>query len=114
MDKEKRILDEVEKTLHAMDNLEDLESNPFLYTRLKAEIESRNIEQAPAKAKSRIFLKPVFLLIVILFNLITTVYYFNSFGTKETQSNVSSSLTKIISQEYGFEKSYYVQKNQEW
>ncbi len=113
MNKDKRITDEVEKTLRAMDDIKNLESNPFLYTRIKAEMESKNIKQAPAKSKSRSVLKPVLFLIIILFNLFTAVYYLYPSHSAETQSYTVTSLSKIISQEYGFNKNYYIQFSKE-
>ncbi len=113
MIKDKRIIDEVEKTIHSMDNLEILESNPFLYTRLQAEIGIKNIKQAPAKSKTGAVLKPVLFLIIILFNLFTAVYYLYPSHSAETRSNSITSLSKIISQEYGFNKNYYIQFSKE-
>lgn len=113
MNRDKRITDEVEKTLHAMDNIKNLGINPFLYTRLKAEIESKNIKPAQAKSKTRTVLKPALFLIIILFNLFTAIYYLYPSHSAETQSYSVTSLSKIISQEYGFNKNYYTQFSKE-
>ncbi len=40
--KRKRIQEEVEKTMQALDQLESVEANPYLETRLRAKLQSRS------------------------------------------------------------------------
>ena len=42
MDKEKRILDEVKKTISLLDDVINIEPNPYLFTRVKAQIDSKS------------------------------------------------------------------------
>ncbi|MDP3582642.1 MAG: hypothetical protein Q8S39_11965 [Ignavibacteria bacterium] len=96
MNKEDKILAEVEKTLSTIDGLPKLEANPFLFTRVKARIESESIKHA-SKVKTDIVLKPVTLALILVINIITAVYFIG-FGS----SNVSgASVVDTMKQEYG-------------
>ena len=96
MNKEDKILAEVEKTLSVIDGLPKLEANPFLFTRVKARIESESITNA-SKVKTDFVLKPVTLALILVINIITAVYFIG-FGS----SNVSgASVVDTMKQEYG-------------
>jgi hypothetical protein len=71
--KKNEILDEVEKTFQAFDNDIILEENPFLFTRLKTEIEYRLQKQKKSFATGW---KQAIILIVLLINIVTLVYYY--------------------------------------
>jgi hypothetical protein len=93
--KDERILEEVEKTLNSIESLPKLESNPFLYTRLKSRIARESISTGNEKNKLAI-LKPVGLALILVINIITAIYFFDVNG--KTQS--SNTLVNSLSQEY--------------
>ena len=72
---EKQILEEVDKTLKAFDNLPELEANPFLYTRLQAKLSSKNIS-TEKYSLSYYKLKALALSIMLIINIFTAVYLF--------------------------------------
>lgn len=92
---EDKILKEVEKTLNSIELLPKLEANPFLYTRLKARIDSESIRQ-PGKKEVFPLVKPLALSLILVINLITAIYVF---GLKDT-GQASGSLSTSLSQEY--------------
>lgn len=101
MRKEKRISDEVEKTLNAVNELPRLEGNPFLYTRIKTVIEKY---PSPVKKKSIFVFKPVIIGLIIIINVITTIYFL--------QADIGSyppdeSLIESLNNDYKINQSYY-------
>lgn len=96
MKKEEQILEEVEKTLSAIDSLPKLEANPFLFTRIKARIKNESIKHA-SKVKTDFVLKPVTLALILVINIITAVYFIG-FGSNSTSN---TSLVDTMKQEYG-------------
>jgi hypothetical protein len=73
---EQRIEDEVERTLRAFDDDAVLDQNPFLLSRIKAVRESR-------RSHSSVFgvhvgLYQALMLLVVLVNLLTAVYWYES------------------------------------
>ena len=96
MNKEDKILAEVEKTLNAIDALPNLEANPFLFTRIKARIENESIKHA-GKEKTDFVLKPVTLALLLVINIITAVYFIGF----ESSSTTETSVVDTMKQEYG-------------
>lgn len=96
MKKEEQILEEVEKTLSAIEALPKIDVNPFLYTRLKARIEKEQIQHGGA-VKTDFVLKPVTLALILIINIVTTVYFFG-FGSS---SKTEVSVVDTMKQEYG-------------
>lgn len=71
--RKEKILEEVEKTLQSFDEDIILEENPFLFTRIKTERESR----ASSRKKGLVFgfsLKQTLILLILLINLVTLIY----------------------------------------
>lgn len=93
---EKQILDEVEKTLNSMDNMPVLNENPFFYSKLKTAIEREDVQRNIAESKS-FLLKPALLIIIVIINIITAVYYF---GISGSTSNTDEILINTLRQEY--------------
>jgi hypothetical protein len=93
--KEERILEEVEKTLNSLEQIPKQEANPFLYTRLKARIETESISQTK-KRRTVSVLKPAGIALILAINIVTTIYFFDS--SSSTQG--STSLIDSLSQEY--------------
>lgn len=96
MNKEEYILEEVEKTLNSIDALHKLEVNPFLYTRIKTRIEN-DTDIYSRKEKVVFVLKPATLVLILLLNIITAVYFLGTSGGNVTES----SLVDTMKQEYG-------------
>lgn len=77
MDKKKRIEQEVEETMKAMDRLDRLEAGPYFYTRLEARLKSRQKEKTgilPVPGWFRL-LKPVMMTLLVLINLVSATYF---------------------------------------
>ena len=102
------IREEVEKTLNAFDNITNLDGNPFLFTRLQAEIEKSGVK-TKGELRSRI-LRPAILFIIVLFNIFTGIYFFES-GNGTTSVTKQQYFSKISS-EYSLSHSYYSGLNQ--
>lgn len=102
MNKGKKIQEEVEKTLHSLDNIEDIDANPFLYTRLMAEISER--QEGTLKPKSNLvgikLLRPVFFVILFLVNLVSIIYVFQS---GESQINYRDDYLSAFAEEYSLD-----------
>lgn len=96
MNKEDKILSEVEKTLNAIDSLPNLDANPFLFTRIKARIENESIKHA-GKVKTDFVFKPVTLALLLVINIVTAVYFIG-FGSSSTSN---TSIVETLKQEYG-------------
>jgi hypothetical protein len=96
MNREEKILSEVEKTLKAIDTLPKIEGNPFLFTRVKARIVNESIKPG-VKEKTDFVLKPVTLAVLILINVITAAYFIGL----GNNSSSSTSLVNSMKQEYG-------------
>jgi len=91
-----KILEEVEKTLNSFDHIPKLEENPFFFSRLKARIENNSITQVKEKAMGYV-LKPVALVMILLINIITAVYFFK---INTVAQNTQSSLVNVLSKDY--------------
>ena len=90
MNKEKRIMEEVNKTLQLMDGIKNLEANPFLYTRLKARLEHRELKKAsPVKSFALAARQAGFALLFVV-NILTAYYFFDSNDTAAYQANTQN------------------------
>jgi hypothetical protein len=74
MTKKQRALDEVEKTLQSFDDDPVLEANPFLTTRIQAEMNRRR-QMRPAGFRLHVSLSQALVLCVLLINIITVAHY---------------------------------------
>ena len=74
MNKKERIEEEVRKTLDVFELKESLPPNPYLYTRIQKRIK----EKMENNSKILVILKPVLLTILLLINVGTVIWYFNS------------------------------------
>ena len=73
MNRQDRINQEVEKTLNVFESLPNLEENPFLFTRIKVSLSS-----SPLNKKPVFFLRPIIIVLLLIFNLITGLLFFSS------------------------------------
>jgi hypothetical protein len=91
MVKKDQILNEVEKTLHTFDRDPILDTNPFLLTRIKVEME-RRLQKRSARFARRINVKYVVIVVIVLINLVTVVHYFDSHSKYNLQEKLVSEL----------------------
>jgi hypothetical protein len=75
MKREKRIEEEVEKTLRCLDEMDQIESSPYFLARLQARI--REMEEEKPSFFTRLFggrgLRPALLGLMVVLNLVSTV-----------------------------------------
>lgn len=95
MDREKQINDEVEKTLQALDHVPKLEANPFLYTRIKAVLDSDGAAQRHF-VLNRAGIKGIAFSLLVVFNLITAIYFF----TESQKGTTRDELIYTLSNDY--------------
>jgi hypothetical protein len=102
MERKRKIEDEVEKTLTVLDGMENARQNPFLYTRIKAKLESKK----DADQSSKPILLPVSLVLLVLLNIFTL---FNTQLTgNQDQSSISQQYLQELGNEYNlYETNYY-------
>jgi len=100
MKKEKRILEEVEKTLNLFDELPVLEENHFLYTKIKA---ASNNKLYSSRQKSIFALKPIVIVIIILLNIITLTLFYQS---SKSSYSIKESLIKSLQSDYKINQTF--------
>ncbi len=103
MKNEEKIREEVEKTLNAFDNIDNLSENPYLFTRLQTKIEE-SVALNEKRGFKGIILKPAILFIIVILNIFTGIYFINS-GNKTTTVTKQDYFSKISS-EYILSHSY--------
>ena len=74
MDRKKRIEQEVQKTLAQFEKAEQLPPDPYFYTRLKSRLEERQ----RSEAKLPLLLRPAFLALLFVLNIISAGWYLSS------------------------------------
>lgn len=103
MNKEDRIRDEVEKTLSVLDRIKNIDGNPFMYTRIKAELESRiEIRRKPVFGFGLKVLPVILFIVLFSANIVSVVYYLHSKSSTANRENYISSFAK----EYNLSTSY--------
>ena len=96
----KNINKEVEKTLQSWDNINRLEANPFLYTRI--EQRSKNLDAPPEKRVWGWVWQPLLVAVIIAMNFFTIATAFNStekqsvYDSIAEQYNISSDSKSIF------------------
>ena len=76
MDRKNRINSEVEKTLELLDKLENIEPNPFLYTRIKVKIDEFNTKPIWLQDLSLTdIIKSAFIVILVLINIYSLIVF---------------------------------------
>lgn len=84
MNRNKKIIEEVNKTISLLDKVEIIEANPFLLTRIKAELEANN--KKPKLKFYEIFLKvlsPVIIALLLLVNIYSALSFVKAQETTE-------------------------------
>ena len=109
MDKNKRVEEEIEKTLHLMDNIELLKPNPYLYTRVKAAIEkSGRVSNELNKEKAlSVKLLPAFLLLLVILNFYSIIDFSSTNDTTIQTTNNREEYMQQLGQEFMLNQSSY-------
>ena len=104
MSKEKLIEQQVEATLNYLDKFESVEASPGFYTRLLQKIQHPGRQKIFSQKQlfSFVVLKPILLILIILFNLITALLILP--GRDQAQDNRQKYLKSLIS-EYNLNQS---------
>ncbi len=100
MEREKEILNEVEKTLNSFDDDIVLKENPFLFTRIRSGMQDKS-EKVKKESLFHLGLNKAILILVLLVNIITLVYYYNE-GSK---SNLQEQMAAQLENDFKIEQS---------
>lgn len=104
MDKKKLIEQEVEKILQCFDQTEQIDNNPFIFTRVQTAI--NNLDKQQNRTRVSLFfenlLRPAFIVGIVILNLITAGF------TLSRMDNQLTSKSKVI---YTFAKEYSFTQN---
>jgi len=98
MKKQEKIEKEIEKTLNQFENVETLEPNPYLSTRIQQRLNERN----DIKFKIGTVLKPAFLTLLFAFNIVTTIWYVNP-SEQNYELEKDESLIEILSSDFNLD-----------
>jgi hypothetical protein len=102
MDKQKRVQEEVEKTMSLLDRMQNLEAGPYFYTRVQARLRSKEREEKtklPGFFSARV-LKPAFLVLLLMINLISVFFFLEEYGDTGLVENKYRSHASQLVQEY--------------
>ena len=94
MNKKSKIEMEIRKTLEQFDQSETLPRDPYFYTRLQAQLDSRRQQRRVFSA----ILKPAMLTLLVVVNLGTAAWYMNGTGSSEITSR--QELVEILADEF--------------
>jgi hypothetical protein len=83
MDRKKRIEQEVQKTLEQFQKAEQLPPDPYFYTRLKSRLD----EKQRMGVKIPVLLKPAFLAMLLILNVVTASWYLGVVGTSSNYND---------------------------
>ena len=107
MKKKEQIEEEIEKTLNAFDNIESLDVNPYLITRIEAEINKSQIRQSRILTNINL-LRPMILFLFLIINVFTALFFLD---LKNNTDSAKQTYLSAISTEYTINHSYYSQLN---
>ena len=109
MDKNKRVEEEIEKTLGLLENIEALEPNPYLFTRIKARLNESGSEKTALKKEDSFALKllPAFLILLVIFNFYSIIDFSSTDNVVENTDNRSEYLQQLGNEFMLNQSSYY-------
>ena len=96
----KNLQEEIERTMQSIDGLEKLKPNPFMFQRVQARIEEEANEKLPILRVNYL----VMLLIIVLLNVLTLVYFYKD--ASSAKNSVKSKNIQSISKEYNINTNY--------
>ena len=106
MTKKEKIEQEVQKTMDSFDKAERLKSDPFFYTRLKAQIDDLNAEKSKVEGWKFAWaiLKPALLFFIIGLNIVTAMLFLKnrnaSYSSREQLLNAFAQELTLDSNQY--------------
>jgi len=108
MDREEKILSEVDKTLRVMDDLKNLDGNPFIYTRIKSRLETQAYAAPSPWQKIAVLLRPIGLITLFLLNIYTAFCFINQGRSQtEVKTTDTSNILSKLSEKYSYDKNLY-------
>lgn len=102
MNREKRIQEEVEKTLQALDQLPRLQGNPYLYTRFKAALAGSAQDHEPVFSKT-VNVRSLALSLLVVLNVVTAIYFFST----PRPDVLKEELISTLSSEYSYQQNSF-------
>ena len=94
MDQKDRIENEIQKTLNQFDQQNPLPRDPFFYTRLQAQLDSRRQQRRLFSAA----LKPALLALLVVANVGTATWYLT--GSEASQTDSRQELIEYLSDDF--------------
>ena len=89
MNKDQEISEDVKKTLSLLDNIKNIEPNPFLFTRIKEDIDSHsNKKSFSSSALVLNIFKQVVFAILIVFNVYSVISYLGNGKVNEQYQRI--------------------------
>lgn len=84
MKKNQKIEEEVGKTISLLDKIEEIDANPFLFTRIKSELDSQKAK-SEKNSIEMIFriLRPVLIAALLLFNVYSVISFYQASSSNE-------------------------------
>ena len=106
MGKKEKIEQEVQKTLDCFDQSEQLKTNPFFYTRIKAKIEDLESYGKKPNLADLVWgvLKPAFLFGIIVINIFTATSFLKNPGDTNTSRE---QIINTFAQEFSLDSEQY-------
>ncbi len=89
MDKREEVRQEVDRIMESMDGMEKLAAGPYFYTRVEARLKSRREEERkwmPGQSASRRVLRPAFLALLVLVNVISGIIFLMGPAVVQTET----------------------------
>ena len=99
MNKKTKIKDEIRKTLEQFDQQETLPRDPYFYTRLQAQLDSRRQQRRVFSA----VLKPAMFALLLVANVGTAAWYLK--GTVSSETNSHQELVELLADEFNVSSS---------
>ena len=101
MNKDQKISDDVKKTLSLLDNIKNIEPNPFLFTRIKEEIVSHSSKKSLSSSDLvlNLFRRMVFALLIV-FNVYSVISYL---GNRKVNDQYQRIYIKNVVSEYSIQ-----------
>jgi len=106
MTKKEKIEQEVQKTLESFDQAEQLKSNPFFYTRLKARIDDLSTQKRKIRGWEFAWgiLKPALLFLIIVLNIFTATLFLKN---RNSEYSSREQLLDAFAQELTLDSNQY-------
>jgi hypothetical protein len=108
MKNNQHIQEEVEKTLRVLDTMVNLESNPFLFTRVESGMVTADGKETASITVWSALIQAT-IVIILFFNIVTAIFYFEFRSTVD----INDSLTTALRNDYQivlYQDQYFIGK----